>query len=193
MKKCSVENCETPSRANGMCNKHNLRVRNHGSPDDNGRTHAPLDVRFFRKINKTEACWLWTGRANPNGYGAIQEGGKGSRSISAHRLSYQIHKGEIPEGLVVMHSCDNPACVNPDHLSVGTYKENTADMIAKGRKRTVAPKGTGNGKAKLNDSLVRYIRQNNNRPHAELARELNLSPNCIRGVKTGRTWSHVND
>jgi hypothetical protein len=67
-----------------------------------------------------------------------------------------------------------------------------ADMVAKGRKRTVAPKGTGNGKAKLNDGLVRYIRQSDKKP-ASIARELGLSENCIRGVLSGRTWSHVND
>lgn len=190
MAKCLVDGCESPTRANGMCNKHNLRVRYYGSADGGKRNHATLEDRFFRKINKTESCWLWTGNVRPNGYGSIQEGGKGSRTISVHRLSYQLHKGQIPNGLVVMHSCDTPACVNPDHLSIGTYKENTADMIAKGRKRTVAPKGIGNGKAKLNDDLVRYIRQSNKNA-ASIARELSLSGNCIRGVRSGRTWSHV--
>ena len=191
MPKCSVEGCESPTRANGMCNKHNLRMRHHGTTDDNARTHAPLEVRFFRKVNKTETCWIWTGNIRPNGYGSIQEGGKGSKTLSSHRLSYRLHKGEIPEGMVVMHSCDNPICVNPDHLSVGTYKDNTHDMIGKGRKRTVAPKGIHNGGAKLNDDLVRYIRQNIHKPHAALARELNVGITTIRGVKSGRTWSHV--
>lgn len=190
MGKCSVDGCGNQTRANGMCNKHNLRVRYHGTPDDNAHTHAPLHIRFFRKVNKTETCWLWTGNKRPNGYGSIQEGGKGSRTISAHRLSYQMHKGEIPDGMVVMHSCDNSVCVNPQHLSLGTYKENTHDMITKGRKRIVAPKGIGNGKAKLNDSLVGYIRQSDKNT-ASIARELSLSANCIRDVRTGRTWSHV--
>jgi len=190
MSKCLVENCESPSRTNGMCNKHNLRVKYRGSPDDNEKTHAPLEDRFRRKVRKTEKCWLWVGTVRPNGYGAIQEGGRGSRTISAHRLSYQLHKGPIPDGMVVMHSCDNPACVNPDHLFVGTYKENTADMISKGRKRAVAPLGVDNGKAKLNDALVRYIRQSDKNA-AGIARELNFSETCIRSVLSGRTWSHV--
>lgn len=193
MRECSIEGCTKPFMARGFCGTHYMEARRADPTFSRGRPRGTLEERFFRKIVVTDDCWKWVGPVRPNGYGHIQVGGKGSPTISAHRLSYQIHKGEIPEGLVVMHSCDNPSCVNPDHLSVGTYKENTADMIAKGRKRTVAPKGTGNGKAKLNDGLVRYIRQNSNRPHAELARELNLSPNCIRGVKTGRTWSHVND
>lgn len=191
MPKCSVENCENQSLIKGMCNKHYLRFRRFGSTDDNWRTHAPLWQRFLRKIDKTEDCWVWLGNKSRSGYGSIQEGGKGSRTVAAHRLSYEMHKGPIPDGLVVMHSCDNPACVNPDHLSLGTFKDNTADMIAKGRKRTVAPKGTGNGKAKLNEQLVKYIRQNPHKSHAALGNELGLSPNCIRGVRTGRTWSHV--
>lgn len=191
MSKCLVDGCESPTRANGMCNKHNLRVKYHGTPDDNWRTHAPLNERFFRKVDKTETCWIWRGNTNPNGYGAIQEGGKGSKKILAHRLSYRLHKGDIPVGMVVMHSCDNPACVNPSHLSIGTYKDNTHDMIAKGRKRVVAPKGVGNGKAKLNDDLVRYIKQNHKKSHAALARELNVGTTTVRGVRSGRTWSHV--
>jgi hypothetical protein len=190
---CSVENCENQSRANGMCNKHNLRVRRTGTPDDTRRSHAEVRERFFRHIEKTDECWVWTGNTSRRGYGSLQEGGRGSKTISAHRYSYEVHRGPIPDGLVVMHSCDNPSCVNPDHLSVGTYRENTQDMIRKGRKRTVAPTGTGNGKSKLNDDLVRYIRQNKEKSHASLARELGLSQNCIRGVRTRRTWGHVSD
>jgi hypothetical protein len=154
------------------------------------RPRGSLKDRFFSKVEKTDSCWLWVGNKRPNGYGVIQEAGRQSKTLAAHRVSYEMHKGPIPDGLVIMHSCDTPACVNPDHLSVGTYRENSADMIAKGRKRTVAPLGTSNGKAKLNDELVRYIRQSEKNA-ASIARELNLSGNCIRGVKSGRTWSHV--
>ena len=190
MQNCFIENCEDQVVAKGMCNRHYLRHKRSGTTKDNGNSHASLSVRFFRKVDKTETCWVWTGNTSRNGYGSIQSGGKGSATLSAHRLSYEMHKGQIPNGYVVMHSCDNPSCVNPDHLSVGTFKENTADMIVKGRKRTTAPRGADNGKAKLNDSLVRYIRQSE-RNTASIARELNLSANCIRGVRIGRTWSHV--
>lgn len=190
MQNCFVENCEDQVVAKGMCNRHYLRHKRVGTVEDNGRSHASLSTRFFRKVDRTATCWIWTGNTSRNGYGSIQSGGKGSPTLSAHRLSYEMHKGQIPEGCVVMHSCDNPSCVNPDHLSIGTFKENTADMIAKGRKRTIAPKGIDNGKAKLNDSLVRYIRQSSKNA-ASIARELSLSANCIRGVRTGRTWSHV--
>lgn len=191
MKNCSVYGCQSVSRAAGMCNKHYLRFRKYGGTGPTSRSHASLRERFFRKIRKTDTCWIWVGNTRGNGYGVIQEGGRGSPSKSAHRVSYELHKGIIPEGMVVMHSCDNPSCVNPDHLSVGTYAENTQDMIRKGRKRTVSPLGEGNGKAKLNSDLVRYIRKRPELSHVALANELGLSANCIRGVRTGRTWSHV--
>ena len=89
-----------------------------------------------------------------------------------------------------MHKCDNPCCVNPNHLTIGTPKENTQDMIAKGRKRVVSPKGEGNGKSLLDEEKVRFIRSSTLN-HAELGRQLGVSPNCIRGVRIGRTWSHI--
>lgn len=190
MRKCSINDCDKPFVARGFCGAHYMEARRANQSFSVVRPHGSLEERFFRKVDKTEKCWVWIGNTSRNGYGSIQSGGKGSPTLSAHRLSYEMHKGQIPDGLVVMHSCDNPSCVNPDHLSVGTFKENTHDMIAKGRKRTVAPKGTSNGKAKLNDDLVRYIRQSDKNA-ASIARELRLSENCIRGVRTGRTWSHV--
>lgn len=97
----------------------------------NASRSVPVEYRFWKFVDRLgdDDCWLWRGSIQGK-YGSIRIEGK---SAGAHRVSYQLHKGEIPEGLVVMHSCDVPLCVNPNHLSVGTYSDNTQDMLRKGR------------------------------------------------------------
>lgn len=93
---------------------------------------------FVERVPDAEACWLWTGNANPSGYGQISftvwVRQFGRRHIMlAHRVGYTLAKGEIPEGMLVLHSCDNPRCVNPDHLRCGTARDNAADALSRGR------------------------------------------------------------
>lgn len=95
------------------------------------------EERFLAKVEKTNTCWLWQASTTGAGYGQIWMNEDGWKRIDAHRYSYILHKGTIPEGLVVMHTCDNKLCVNPDHLILGTQKENLRDMYAKGRNRSL--------------------------------------------------------
>lgn len=84
---------------------------------------------FRRYVKKTDSCWLWTGIVDRRGYGRVYRG----RMVFAHRFSYELHVGQIPKGLIVRHSCDVPGCVNPDHLRLGTQRDNVGDMFARGR------------------------------------------------------------
>lgn len=193
MKSCSIDGCLDAYYATGLCEKHYKRRQTTGTTDDGPRAPASLETRLWRHTAKAgpDDCWLWTGGGRTGKYGLIQEGGRGSKMVLAHRVSWAIANGKpAPSDMVVMHSCDTPLCVNPAHLSLGTRKDNVDDMIAKGRKRTVAPVGNENGKALLTPELVRYIRSSE-KTHAALARELGVSFNAVRGVRIGRTWSHV--
>jgi hypothetical protein len=91
---------------------------------------TPLDVRFFAKVQKTDGCWVWIGSASPLGYGRINVDGV---PRIAPRISWQLHNGDIPDGMSVCHRCDNPRCVNPDHLFLATHSGNMQDMVSKNR------------------------------------------------------------
>ena len=122
-------------------------------------------------------CWIWTGTVHGKGYGHIWYNGSCNK---AHRVSYEVYVGEIPEGMVVMHRCDNPACVNPDHLILGTNQENMDDRNKKMRQAH----GESHSKAKLTDELVRHIRSlPKGFNQSALAREL--------GVKSKIGRAHV--
>lgn len=90
-----------------------------------------IESRFWSRVRKGSACWEWVGARHTGGYGAISVNGHQER---AHRVSWMIHHGEIPDGLWVLHRCDNPPCVNPAHLFVGSDADNLSDAIAKGRR-----------------------------------------------------------
>ena len=110
--------------------------------------------RFFKKIEKTKSCWIWTAAIRgKSGYGAIKIDGK---TIDAHRLSYQIYKGEIPKGVYVCHSCDNRKCVNPAHLFLGSPKDNWEDGFEKNRIKLLG--GIDIEKLKKHPSRGAYLR-----------------------------------
>lgn len=111
-----------------------------------------LTQRFNSKVSVTPACWLWTGARSGLRYGGLKHEGKVLRT---HRVSYELHKGPIPDGMSVMHRCDNPLCVNPDHLQIGTHLDNMQDMFSKGRRLPAS--GERNGRAKLSDQQAAEV------------------------------------
>lgn len=116
-------------------------------------TPIPIEERFWSKVDRSggpDSCWLWTAGGNRYGVFTVSRG----RQVDAHRFSWELHHGIIPDGLLVCHECDTPRCVNPAHLFLGTSAVNQADMTAKGRGRT----GERNGRAKLTWDQVREAR-----------------------------------
>lgn len=191
---CVIDGCERLVNGHGYCVTHYTRWAKYGDPMAGVQNHAPPNERFMRKVRKdVSGCWIWEGaRHNKTGYGSFQPGGRGSPTTGAHRYSYEMHKGPAPKGLHVMHSCDNRRCVNPDHLSLGTPKNNTDDMLAKGRWHGGVSIGEASGAAKLTEALVREMRASPD-THADWARCLGLGPNTIRAARTGRRWAHLNE
>ena len=139
--------------------------------------------RFWSKVNKTEHCWLWI--AYRERYGIFKSG---SKCIKAHRYSWVIANGDIPNNLRVLHRCDNPACVRPDHLFLGTQRDNILDMENKGRGRHHS--GSLNGMAKLTETNVRSIKQSQ-KTLGELARIFAVSKQSVWKIRKGITWKTV--
>jgi len=156
------------------------------------KIRKPLWDRFHEKIayEPMSGCWLWEGAVKELGYGVIGLGTREQGTDKAHRVSYQLYKGEIPEGLCVLHSCDNPACVNPNHLRVGTLSDNMRDCVA--RKRNFVPNNRGeNAKwAKLTKESVDHIRQRV-MSGVEYARIYGVSKSTVYQVWCGANWKTV--
>jgi hypothetical protein len=145
--------------------------------------------RFWSKVDKSADCWLWTGAQKGGGYGAFRFEGKGEL---AHRVSYSLSYGPIPDGMLVCHTCDVKACVNPSHLFLGTHSDNMLDMVAKGRR--FMPVGAQHSHAKLTREQVLAIRS-----AAEvldvnaswLAKLFGVTRANVRAILTKQTWKHV--
>lgn len=149
--------------------------------------------RFWGRVDKgcLDGCWLWMGPKNKKGYGHIGINGK---TVSAHRFSYSINVGAIPDGLHVLHTCDNRPCVNPKHLWVGTNLENVLDCIKKGRAGTLfSLRGEAHSKAKLTAADVLEIRELNSDGFSgsQLGDIYGVHPNNIFAICNRKTWAHV--
>jgi hypothetical protein len=148
----------------------------------------PASDRFWNNVQKTDFCWIWTGMKQKSGYGRFSYNG---RKWRANRLAWIFSIGLIPDGLHVLHTCDNPACVNPNHLWLGTHQDNVDDRERKGRNKP--PRGEANPRHALIEKEVIEIRMalNKNKSPSKLAEMYRVSRATIHNIKTRRTWAHI--
>ncbi len=156
-----------------------------------------FEERFLAKVNKTETCWLWTGArhgsAKQGSYGNMRLGAKGG---TAHRVSYEIYKGPIPDGMQVCHTCDVRLCVNPEHLFLGSATENMKDCIKKDRFSFPPIRiGINNPAAKLTEKQVREIKIRLETPYrgiiTRLAQSYGVDRKTIPNIKNNIIWKHI--
>lgn len=162
-----------------------------------------LEERFWEKVIKPseEACWGWRATKNNKGYGMIRRGPAKDSKLLAHRVSYEIQNGEIPDGLCVLHHCDNPICTNPRHLFLGTHQDNALDKVRKGRHRwgndpnnkPPVYLGVMHPRARFNTSEIEDIRRRLSFGEAAraIARSFNVDKSLILKIKHGRTYVSV--
>lgn len=148
-----------------------------------------VQERFEKKVTRTAGCWLWMAGRRHFGHGNFRLNGRG---IAAHRYSWMLYVGPIPPGLWVLHKCDNPPCVNPAHLYLGTSKDNWRDC--RERHRHNPPKGERQWAAKLDEDKVREIRRiGKSMTQKAIAEQFGVTPGAIGGVLRGANWRHISD
>lgn len=153
-----------------------------------------ITEKFLSQIfYSPDGCWYWTGAPDPNGYGRFYNPFYpivSKRQRPAHRVSYEMHIGKIPRGRLVCHTCDNRLCVNPDHFFIGTHKDNSQDMLKKGRRHD--SRGELNPQAKLKTKDVLEIRSLNGIERADsLAKRFNISECVIYSLWIRAGWQHI--
>lgn len=184
--KCSIDGCENSRCKRDWCSKHYWRWRVHG--DLNHQKKSLLE-RLEEKVELIpfSTCHWFTGGIVKGGYGHI---GSNGRNLKVHRVAYELYVEEIPEGMLVCHTCDNPCCVNPCHLFVGTYQDNMDDKTFKGRGN--APKGEKQGSAKLTQLQVRDIRKLVCRfSQKQLTKIFCVSKSTISNILARKSWRLV--
>lgn len=223
---CRVDDCERRVQSQGMCElhwerwkrTHDMRevmkpVQNLGLRSDPKYMSMNQVDRFWARVTKVEddSCWEWIGYCGKLGYGKVRLYG---RDMPSHRAAYLLSKGEIPDGLCVCHACDNRKCCNPSHLWLGTMKQNSQDMVTKGRSPNqiyrqymprgdahyyarhpeAIPRGSQKPAAKLNEAIVLEARRRYAAGDAtvgDLAKKYGVTDATMRYAVTGKQWRHV--
>lgn len=154
----------------------------------------PIEKRFWSKVNKHPDCWLWTGNRLKAGYGKFMISSKNGMT-TAHRVSWMLHRGPIPDGMFVLHSCDNPPCVNPDHLFLGTHTDNMKDCMSKGRFRggTNPSHGESHYATKLTEESIKQIRRlrSDGLSYPQIASRFGITDTSARNIVIRHTWKHI--
>lgn len=168
-----------------------------------GPKPRPVEERFWDHVDSgpSDDCWVWQGAKQAAGYGYLTLTRTPRTWVKAHRLSWEIHNGPIPDGLSVCHHCDNPPCVNPDHLFLGTTADNNADRHSKGRSRggTIGNKrdvrGTANPNVVLTEVEVRAIDAmlKADVSYGEIAKVFGVGQTTVWKIKARRSWAHLWD
>lgn len=153
------------------------------------RKPESIEVRFWRRVIKSDGCWEWSGAMKENGYGSFSgfvKTDRGWRSEYAHRASWLIHFGPVPVGSDVCHTCDNRKCVRPDHLWIGSRKENLNDMVLKGRSNA----GAKHWNAKISESDVVGIKERRAKGCTvrSIAQEYEISRSQVDRICKGKRW-----
>lgn len=191
---CEQPECNKPHFARGMCTAHYALWRKHGDPQHKdrptfGMTRDQAFDHYLPEIPSTDQCVEWTGPRETQGYGTFRSSGV----HKAHRVSYERNIGPIPPGQLVRHTCDNPPCVNPRHLLLGTDADNNRDMMQRGRNRQ--PQGERNGGGgKLTADDVREIRRRyaaGGQTQSELGSRFGVSQHMVSLIVRGEKWTHV--
>lgn len=143
---------------------------------------------FWSRVKKTRSCWLWLGGITGRGYGIFYWK---QRSLGAHRVAWMIVYGAIPSGMLVCHTCDNPRCVRPRHLFLGTETTNDADMRSKGRQPEL--KGEKNGNASLTRRRVLWIKRlaASGMPTRKIAKRTRVGESTVSRIRHKHRWAHL--
>jgi HNH endonuclease len=187
-KDCCVNGCTNQSRAKNMCLKHYYRLKRNGSLSNQKGTRGSLEERFWRYVvkGKKEECWNWTAHLC-YGYGVIK-GESGKTVLKAHRVSWTIHNGTIPDGMSVLHKCDVRSCVNPHHLWIGTIQDNMKDRDNKQRGARHDGENNPSSKLKERDVLEIVGLLGKGVSQIRIAEMFNVTKGAISAIHTKRAW-----